>query len=57
MAPPDDVAALTGALRALHDAWAAGTLDGTPLSPADRERLGRAARVEELADLLRGLAP
>ena len=57
VAPPDDVAALTGALRALHDAWAAGTLDGTPLSPADRERLGRAARVEELADLLRGLAP
>ena len=57
VAPPDDVAALTSALRALHDAWAAGTLDGTPLSPADRERLGRAARVEELADLLRGLAP
>jgi glycosyltransferase involved in cell wall biosynthesis len=56
VAPPDDVPALVGALRALHDAWAAGTLDGTPLSPADRERLGRAARVEELADLLRGLA-
>jgi hypothetical protein len=31
-------------------------LDGTPLSPADRERLGRSARVEELADVLRGLA-
>jgi glycosyltransferase involved in cell wall biosynthesis len=56
VAPPDDVPALTAALRALHDAWAGGTLDGTPLSPADRERLGRAARVEELADLLRGLA-
>ena len=55
VAAPDDVAALTSALRALHDAWAGGTLDGTPLSPADRERLGRAARVEELADLLRGL--
>jgi glycosyltransferase involved in cell wall biosynthesis len=55
VAAPDDVAALTSALRALYDAWAAGTLDGTPLSPADRERLGRAARVEELADLLRGL--
>ena len=56
VAAPDDVVALTSALRALHDAWAGGTLDGTPLSPADRERLGRAARVEELADLLRGLA-
>jgi glycosyltransferase involved in cell wall biosynthesis len=56
VASPDDVPALTAALLALHDAWAAGTLDGTPLSPADRERLGRAARVEELADLLRGLA-
>ena len=55
VAAPDDVVALTSALRALHDAWAGGTLDGTPLSPADRERLGRAARVEELADLLRGL--
>jgi hypothetical protein len=40
----------------LHDAWAVGTLDGTPLSPADRERLGRGARVEELADLLREVA-
>jgi glycosyltransferase involved in cell wall biosynthesis len=55
VASPDDVSALVAALRALHDAWADGTLDGTPLSPADRERLGRAARVEELADLLRGL--
>jgi glycosyltransferase involved in cell wall biosynthesis len=53
VAPPDDVAALVSALRALHDAWAAGTLDGTPLSPVDRERLGRGARVEELADVLR----
>jgi glycosyltransferase involved in cell wall biosynthesis len=55
VAPPDDVGELTAALRALYDAWAAGTLDGTPLSPADRERLGRGARVEELAELLRGL--
>jgi len=53
VAAPDDVPQLTAALRALHDAWAAGTLDDTPLSPADRERLGRAARVEELAELLR----
>jgi glycosyltransferase involved in cell wall biosynthesis len=53
VAPPDDVPALVAALRVLHDAWAGGTLDGAPLSPADRERLGRGARVEELADLLR----
>ena len=56
VAPPDDVEALAAALRTLHDAWAAGTLDGTRLSPVDRERLGRAARVEELAELLRSLA-
>jgi glycosyltransferase involved in cell wall biosynthesis len=55
VAAPDDVAALTAALTDLHARWAAGTLDGTPLSPEDRERLGRGARVEELAELLRGL--
>jgi glycosyltransferase involved in cell wall biosynthesis len=56
VAPPDDVPALVSALRALHDAWAGGTLDGPPLAPADRERLGRGARVEELADVLREVA-
>ncbi len=56
VAPADDVDELKAALRALYDAWVAGTLDGTPLSPADRERLGRAARVEELAELLREVA-
>jgi glycosyltransferase involved in cell wall biosynthesis len=56
VAAPDDVQALVRALRSLYDAWAAGTLDGTPLSPADRERLGRGARIEELADLLRSIA-
>jgi glycosyltransferase involved in cell wall biosynthesis len=56
VAAPDDVPALTAALTELHGAWQAGTLDGTALSPEDRERLGRAARVEELADVLRGLA-
>jgi len=55
VAAPDDVAALTGALTELHERWAAGTLDGTVLSAEDRERLGRGARVEELADVLRGL--
>ena len=56
IAAPDDVAALVAALRELYDAWAAGALAGAPLSPADRERLGRGARIEELADLLRSLA-
>jgi glycosyltransferase involved in cell wall biosynthesis len=56
VAAPDDVTALVAALRELYDAWAAGALAGAPLSPADRERLGRGARVEELADLLRGFA-
>jgi glycosyltransferase involved in cell wall biosynthesis len=57
VAAPDDVPALTAALGDLHARWASGTLDGTPLSPEDRERLGRGARVEELAELLEGLAP
>jgi glycosyltransferase involved in cell wall biosynthesis len=56
VAPPDDVEALRAALERMHAAWRAGELDGTPLSADDRERLGRAARVEELADLLQGLA-
>jgi glycosyltransferase involved in cell wall biosynthesis len=56
VAAPDDVPALTAALRELHARWVAGTLNGTPLSAEDRERLGRAARVEELADVLRTLA-
>jgi hypothetical protein len=50
------VSALRMALQELHERWAAGTLDGTVLSDDDRERLGRGARVEELADVLRGLA-
>jgi glycosyltransferase involved in cell wall biosynthesis len=55
VAGPDDVPALASALRELHAAWQAGTLDGTALSVEDRERLGRGARVEELAEVLRGL--
>src|SRR5947208_1472554 len=55
VAGPDDVPALTAALTDLHARWAAGTLDGTALSPEDRERLGRGARIEELADVLRSL--
>jgi len=55
VAAPDDVPALTRALTELHAAWTAGSLDGTALSADDRERLGRGARVEELAEVLRGL--
>ena len=56
VAAPGDVQALRTALERLHAAWRAGTLDGTALSDDDRERLGRGARVEELAELLRSLA-
>jgi hypothetical protein len=55
VADPADVGALGAALAGLHGRWAARTLDGVSLSAADRERLGRGARVEELADVLRGL--
>jgi glycosyltransferase involved in cell wall biosynthesis len=56
VAPPDDVAALKEALGSLHARWRAGTLDGTRLSSDDREQLGRGARVEELAEVLRSVA-
>lgn len=52
---PDDVDGLREALRGLHGRWKAGLLDGTPLSEEQRDRLSRAARAEELADLLRSL--
>ncbi|MHB8468975.1 MAG: glycosyltransferase [Gaiellaceae bacterium] len=53
VADPDDVGAIRDALVDLHGRWREGGLAGTPLSPEWRERLSRAARVEELADLLR----
>jgi glycosyltransferase involved in cell wall biosynthesis len=53
---PDDVAGLRDALVDLHARWRDGRLEGTPLSPEWRERLSRAARVEELAELLRSIA-
>jgi glycosyltransferase involved in cell wall biosynthesis len=56
VAAPDDVGAIRDALVSLHGRWRAGELDGTPLAPEQRERLSRAARVEELAELLRRLA-
>src|SRR5438874_2683839 len=56
IAPPDDSAALRAALEELHGRWVAGTLDAAPLSEAWREKLSRASRVEELADVLERLA-
>ncbi len=52
---PDDVDAIRAALVDLHRRWKDGSLDGTPLSPEWHERLSRANRVEELADVLRTL--
>ena len=52
---PDDVEGLRGALRDLDARFRSGRLNGTPLSPALRERLSRRARVEDLAALLRSL--
>ena len=53
---PDDVDAIRAALVELHRRWKDGSLAGTPLSPEWRERLSRAKRVEELADVLRTVA-
>ena len=55
VAAPDDVAALRDALVELHTRWREGRLDGAPLSPEWRDKLSRARRVEELADVLRSL--
>ena len=55
VAGPDDVAAIRAALTSLHERWRRGELEQPPLSPEWRERLSRGARVEELADALRGL--
>jgi glycosyltransferase involved in cell wall biosynthesis len=55
VAPPDDVDALKDALAGLVAQWREGTLDGTRLSADDRHRVSRAARMEELADVLRAV--
>ena len=55
VAGPDDVPAIREALVALHERWRRGELEQPPLSPEWRERLSRGARVEELADALKGL--
>ena len=54
--PSDDIEAMRAALLDLHRRWREGSLDGTPLSAEWRSRLARGARVEELADVLRGVA-
>src|SRR5439155_17035443 len=56
VAGPEDVPAIRDALVALHTQWREGKLSGTPLSPEWRDKLSRASRVEELADLLESLA-
>jgi glycosyltransferase involved in cell wall biosynthesis len=55
VAPPEDVAAIRGALAALHERWQAGALNGAPLAEDVRERLDRRSRVREYADLLLNL--
>ena len=55
VAAPDDVEGLRAGIVELHERWRAGRLDGPPLSPEWRDKLSRASRVEELADLLRSL--
>jgi hypothetical protein len=55
VAPPDDVAAIRDALLDVHARWREGKLEGTPLSTEWRDKLSRASRVEELADVLRSL--
>jgi glycosyltransferase involved in cell wall biosynthesis len=55
VAGPEDVPAIRDALVSLHARWRDGTLDGTPLSPEWRDKLSRASRVEELAELVESL--
>jgi glycosyltransferase involved in cell wall biosynthesis len=49
---PDDVDAMTHALRDLHGRWREGTLDGPPLSEEWRRKVSRRTRSEDLARLL-----
>jgi glycosyltransferase involved in cell wall biosynthesis len=52
---PEDEKGIREALLGLHARWKAGQLSDGYLSPEQRERLSRKARVEELADLLLSL--
>jgi glycosyltransferase involved in cell wall biosynthesis len=49
---PDDVKGIREALLGLHARWRAGKLGDGHLTPEQRQRLSRRARVEELAELL-----
>jgi glycosyltransferase involved in cell wall biosynthesis len=53
--PSEDVGGIRAALEGLVARWKAGRLNGTVLSPEQRERLSRRARTEELAELLKSL--
>jgi glycosyltransferase involved in cell wall biosynthesis len=55
VAPPEDVDAIRASLVDLHERWRQGALDAPPLSQEWRGKLSRGARVEELAELLKGL--
>jgi hypothetical protein len=55
VAASDDEEAIRSALVDVHARWHAGGLEGPPLTDEWRDRLSRASRVEELADLLKGL--
>ena len=55
VAPAEDVDAIRAALVDLHARWRGGELDGPPLTDEWRDRLSRASRVEDLAELLKGL--
>lgn len=52
---PDDVDGMSGALEGLHSRFVNGGLPSVELAEADRERLSRRARVEEMASLLRAI--
>jgi glycosyltransferase involved in cell wall biosynthesis len=52
---PEDVDGLAEALRALHGRWRAGTLEPPALTPEQRARVDRQARVRELAELMRSV--
>jgi glycosyltransferase involved in cell wall biosynthesis len=56
VAGPDDVPGIRDALLELHARWRDGGLNGTPLTPEWRDKVSRASRVEELAELLESLA-
>jgi glycosyltransferase involved in cell wall biosynthesis len=55
VAPPDDVAAIRGALEGLHARFLDGGLPAVELPEDLQERLSRRSRVQETADLLQGL--